>query len=66
VSATQTSWRAGEINDVGFAYISHANPKSNEDLKRYLRSYPGFREEIIEFTATWRALSIVAKILPPP
>jgi hypothetical protein len=50
---------------VRFAYISHANPKSNEDLKRYLRSYPGFREEIIEFTATWRALSIVAKILPP-
>jgi hypothetical protein len=29
VSATQTSWRAGEIGDVRFAYISHANPKSN-------------------------------------
>ena len=42
------------------------NPKSNDDLKRYLRFYPQFREAIIEFTATWRALSIIEKVLPPP
>ena len=41
-------------------------PKSNEDLKQYLRRYPRLREEIIEFTANWRALSILDKVLPTP
>jgi hypothetical protein len=54
-----------ELDDVFFDYITRANPKSNEDLKRYLRRYPRFREEIIEFTANWRALSILEKVLPP-
>lgn len=54
-----------EADDVLFEYATRGNPKSNEDLKRYLRRYPQFREEIIEFTATWRALSIVEKVLPP-
>lgn len=54
-----------EADDLLFDYTTRANPKSNEDLKRYLRRYPQFREEIIEFTATWRALSIVEKVLPP-
>ena len=52
-------------DDVLFKYVSQANPKSNEDLTRFLRLYPEYREEIIEFTATWRALSILETILPP-
>lgn len=55
-----------DLDDLLFDYITNANPKSNEDLKRYLRRYPQFREAIIDFTATWRALSIVEKVLPPP
>jgi hypothetical protein len=55
-----------QADDLLFDYTTRANPKSNEDLKRYLRRYPQFREEIIEFTATWRALSILDKVLPPP
>jgi hypothetical protein len=58
--------RLDDLDELLFDYISNANPKSNEDLKRYLRRYPQFREAIIEFTATWRALSIVEKVLPPP
>jgi len=54
-----------ELDDLLFDYATRANPKSNEDLKRYLRRYPQFREEIIEFTANWRALSILEKVLPP-
>ena len=46
-------------------YVARANPKSKEDLKRYLRLYPQYREEIIEFTANWRALSIIEKVTPP-
>lgn len=53
-------------DDVLFKYVSQGNPKSNEDLKRFLRLYPECREEITDFTATWRALSILDKILPPP
>ncbi len=52
--------------DVLFKYVSQGNPKSNEDLKRFLRLYPGYRELIIDFTATWRAMSILDKVLPPP
>jgi hypothetical protein len=55
-----------ELDDVLLNYVMNANPKSNEDLKRYLRRYPLFREAIIDFTATWRALSILDKVLPPP
>ncbi len=55
-----------DLDDLLFRYITSGNPKSNEHLKRYLRLYPRYREEIIEFTATWRALSIVKKVLPPP
>jgi hypothetical protein len=54
-----------EADDVLFDYIAHGNPKSNEDLKRYLRRYPQLREEIVDFTANWRALSILEKVLPP-
>jgi hypothetical protein len=54
-----------QLDELFFDYITRANPKSNDDLKRYLRLYPQFREAIIEFTATWRALSIVEKVLPP-
>jgi hypothetical protein len=54
-----------DADDVLFDYVAHGNPKSNEDLKRHLRRYPSFREEIVEFTATWRALSILEKVLPP-
>jgi hypothetical protein len=53
-------------DDVLFRYVSQYNPKSNDDLKRFLRLYPIYREVIIDFTATWRALSILDKILPPP
>jgi hypothetical protein len=49
-----------------FRYVSQYNLKSNEDLKRFLRLYPAYREEIIDFTATWRALSILDKFLPTP
>ena len=52
-------------DDVLFSYVSRGNPKSNEDLKRFLRLYPEYREEIIDFTATWRALSILDTFLPP-
>lgn len=52
-------------DDVLFKYVSQGNPKSNHDLKRFLRLYPECREEIIDFTATWRALSILDRILPP-
>lgn len=55
-----------QLDELFFDYITRANPKSNDDLKRYLRLYPQFREAIIEFTATWRALSIIEKVLPPP
>jgi len=54
-----------DADDVLFDYIAHGNPKSNQDLKRYLRRYPQLREEIVEFTANWRALSILEKVLPP-
>ena len=55
-----------DLDTVLFDYVAYWNPKSNEHLKRYLRRYPEFREDIIEFTANWRALSIVDKVLPPP
>jgi hypothetical protein len=45
-------------DDVLFEYVWQTNPKSNDDLERFLRLYPEHRDEIIEFTATWRALSI--------
>lgn len=54
-----------DLDDLLFDYTTRANPKSNEHLKRYLRRYPQFREEIIDFTANWRALSILEKVLPP-
>ncbi len=54
-----------ELDDLLFDYTTRGNPKSNEHLKRYLRRYPQFREEIIDFTASWRALSILEKVLPP-
>lgn len=57
--------RSDELDAIFFDYIANANPKSNADLKRYLRRYPQVREEIIEFTANWRALSILEKVLPP-
>jgi hypothetical protein len=53
-----------DADDVLFDYVAHGNPKSNEDFKRHLRRHPRFREEIVEFTATWRALSILEKVLP--
>jgi hypothetical protein len=53
------------LDDMFFRYVSQSNPKSNEDLKQFLRLYPSYREEIIEFTATWRALSILEWIEPP-
>jgi hypothetical protein len=59
----------GAIDDLDlvlFAYITRGNPKSNEHLKRYLKLHPEFREEIIEFTANWRAFSILDRVLPPP
>jgi ribonuclease D len=52
-------------DDVLFEYVWQANPKSNDELKRFLRLYPEHRDEIIEFTATWRALSILERVLPP-
>lgn len=54
-----------DADDVLVDYIAHANPKSNEDLKRYLRRHPRFHDEIVEFTAAWRALSILERVLPP-
>lgn len=53
-------------DDVLFEYVSRGNPKSNEHLTRFLRLYPEYREEIIDFAATWRAMSILDKVLPPP
>jgi hypothetical protein len=55
-----------ELDMLLFDYVARDNPKSNEDLKRYLRLYPQYREEIIEFTANWRALSIIEKVTPTP
>lgn len=55
-----------DLDELFVAYVGSANPKSNEDLKRYLRRYPQFREEIIEFTANWRALAILEAVSPPP
>jgi len=55
-----------ELDLVLFEYITRGNPKSNEQLKRYLKRYPRYREEIIEFTANWRAFSILDRMLPPP
>ena len=53
------------LDDVLFNYVSRGNPKSNEALKQFLHLYPEYREEIIDFTATWRALSILDTFLPP-
>ncbi len=58
--------RNDALDDVLFEYIAHGNPKSNEHLKRFLRRFPQRREEIIDFTATWRALSILDAALPAP
>lgn len=55
-----------DLDDLLFDYITRGNPKSNEHFKRYLRLYPQFREAIIDFTATWRALAILETVLPPP
>jgi hypothetical protein len=55
-----------ELDLVLFQYITRGNLKSNEHLKRYLKRYPGYREEIIEFTANWRAFAILDRVLPPP
>jgi hypothetical protein len=63
--AMNISSLSDELDMLLFDYVARANPKSNEDLKRYLRLYPLYREEIIEFTANWRA-SIVEKVTPPP
>ena len=53
-----------EVEDVLFDYVSHGNPKSDEHLRQYLRRYPRFREEIVEFTANWRVASILEAVLP--
>jgi hypothetical protein len=53
-----------DLDVVLFDYIAQANPESDDDLKRYLKRYPQYREEIIEFTASWRALSIL-DAMPP-
>jgi hypothetical protein len=55
-----------QLDLVLFDYITRGNPKSNEDLKRCLRRYPEYRDDIIEFTANWRAFSILDRVLPPP
>jgi hypothetical protein len=55
-----------ELDDVLFEYVAHGNSKSNEHLKRFLCRFPELREEIIDFTATWRTLSILEKTLPAP
>jgi hypothetical protein len=55
-----------DLDDVLFAYVAHGNPKSNEQLTRFLRRLPEHREEIIDFTATCRALSILEQVLPAP
>jgi uncharacterized protein YfaA (DUF2138 family) len=52
-------------DDVLFEYVSQANPKSNDDFRRFLQLYPEYREELIDFTATWRAMAILDTILPP-
>ena len=36
------SCNSDELDDLFFDYIARANPKSNDDLKRYLRLYPQF------------------------
>lgn len=48
-----------ELEDLLRDYATHSDPKSNADLRHWLRLYPQFREEIIEFTADWRALSML-------
>jgi hypothetical protein len=53
-------------DDVLFEYVSQGNPKSNDDFGRFLRHYPQYREELIDFTATWRAMAILDTVLPPP
>jgi uncharacterized protein YfaA (DUF2138 family) len=52
-------------DDVLFEYVSQGNPKSNDDFRRFLQLYPEYREELIDFTATWRAMAILDTILPP-
>jgi len=65
VSISGKETMMASADDVLFNYVSRANPKSNDDLKRFLRRYLEHREEIIDFTATWRALSILDTVLPP-
>jgi hypothetical protein len=55
-----------ELDEVLFEYVAQGNPKSNEHLKRFLHRFPEHCEEIIDFTATWRALSILETALPAP
>jgi hypothetical protein len=55
-----------ELAEVLFEYTACANPTCNDDLRRYLRLYPEHREEIIDFTATWRAMLILDETLPAP
>jgi hypothetical protein len=54
-----------DADDVLVDYIAHANAKSNEDLKRYPRRHLRFHDEVVELTATWRALSILERVLLP-
>jgi hypothetical protein len=55
-----------KLEDVLFDYISEGHPGSNEHLKRFLRRFPAWREEIIDFTATWRALLVLERSQPEP
>jgi hypothetical protein len=52
-----------ELEDLLRDYAIHSDPRSNADLRHWLRLYPQFREEIIEFTADWRALSMLDQAL---
>ena len=55
-----------QANDVLFDYITQGDPNSIDHTKRYLKRYPQFREEIIELTAMWRALSNIEALLSLP
>jgi len=52
-------------DEVLVKYVAQGNPKSNDSFRSFLRRYPEHREELIDFTATWRAMAILDRIAPP-
>ena len=52
-----------ELENLLRDYATHGDPRSNADLKRWLRLYPQFHDDIIKFTASWRVLCMLDQAL---